>query len=77
MRAPPPTLLLPLTGIFPAPTTTPDSDITVSPTTVDIWVRQDNFYPAQAKYHLTSTYPSPITNEQETTGATITQIFTK
>lgn len=66
-----------LAGVFPAPTTTPGSGISVSPTTVDIWVRQDNFYPAQAKYHLTSTYPSPITNKQETTDTTVMQIFTR
>lgn len=66
-----------LKGVFSAPTTAPGSGITISPTTVDIWVRQDNFYPAQAKYHLTSMYPSPITNKLETIDTTITQIFTR
>lgn len=66
-----------LKGVLPAPTTTPGSQLTVSSTTVDMWLRQDNFYPVKALYHLTSTYPSAITNQQETTTTDVSQSFTK
>ena len=63
-----------VTGTLSAPT--PVSGLTVSPTTVDLWIRQDTFFPAQMEFHLTSVFTDPLTNKPATSQTSGTPTYT-